>query len=102
MCTVKICMRRVAGLWLHVLVCIQLLYILLSQGQWRVAVLIGFREERRECRLQTDVISSARHKDGLQGSRLSAQTCKRPKPLLYKSHMPETESHFVRFCDPVF
>lgn len=84
---------RVAGSWLDVLMH-PLLYILLSQGQRQVAVLIGFREQRRECRLQTDVISSTRHKDELQDSRPTAQTCKRPKPPS-KSRTPENN---INFC----
>lgn len=92
MFTMKECMHRVAGSWLDVLMH-PLLYILLSQGQRQVAVLIGFREQRSECRLQTDMISSTRHKDELQDSRPTAQTCKKPKPLS-KSRTPENNIHF--------
>lgn len=51
--------------WADVLVPLLLYVLPLPQGQSRVSVLIGFREERRERRLQTEEKSSTRHMDGL-------------------------------------
>lgn len=60
----KVCMHRLLERrpWVGVDV---LLYIVLPQGQCWVSVLIGFRQERRDCRLQTEEIAPNSHMDGL-------------------------------------